>query len=142
MKQRPHLGRGKKFIESLGQNFGPEVVERTVGSSTVLQSPSIWALWKCQPPLNRRSSATAAPQGAAVKDNGCSRGLETESRGSDRGIQKKRRTTGVCYSGRAAFRREQCDVHAVGQQWKRLFTTVAKQRNNGRNCCFLWGPFQ
>jgi hypothetical protein len=34
-----------------------------------------------------------------------------------------------------------CDVHAVGQQWKRLFTTIAKQRNNRRDCCFLWGPF-
>jgi hypothetical protein len=29
---------------------------------------------------------------------------------------KKRVTTGVGYSGRAALRREQCDVHAVGQQ--------------------------
>jgi hypothetical protein len=54
MKQRPHLGRVKKFIEADGQNFGLEVVERTVGSSTILRSPSIWLLWKCRPPPKRK----------------------------------------------------------------------------------------
>jgi hypothetical protein len=54
MKQRPHLGTGKTFIEDLGQNFGLEVVERTVGSSTILRSPSIWLLWKCRPPPKRK----------------------------------------------------------------------------------------
>jgi hypothetical protein len=34
-----------------------------------------------------------------------------------------------------------CTLWVKSQQWKRLFTTVAKQRKNGRNCCFLWGPF-
>jgi hypothetical protein len=34
-----------------------------------------------------------------------------------------------------------CDMHAVGQQStvETLFITVAKQRNNGKNCCFLRG---
>jgi hypothetical protein len=54
MKQRPHLGRGKTFIEALGQTFGLEVVERTVGSSIRLRSPSIWTLWKCRPPPKRK----------------------------------------------------------------------------------------
>jgi hypothetical protein len=34
-----------------------------------------------------------------------------------------------------------CTLWVNSQQWKRLFTTVAKQRNNGRNCCSLCGPF-
>jgi hypothetical protein len=36
-----------------------------------------------------------------------------------------------------------CDEHAVGQQStvETLFVTVAKQRNNGSDQCFLWGPF-
>jgi hypothetical protein len=54
MKQRPHLGTGKTFIEAVGQNFGLEVVERTVGSLTILRSPSIWLLWKCWPPPKRK----------------------------------------------------------------------------------------
>jgi hypothetical protein len=54
MKQRPHLRTGKTFIEAIGQNLGLEVVERTVESSTILQSPSIWTLWKCQLPPKRK----------------------------------------------------------------------------------------
>jgi hypothetical protein len=34
--------------------------------------------------------------------------------GRHRNQEKKMLTTGVGYSGRAALRREQCDVHAVG----------------------------
>jgi hypothetical protein len=37
-----------------------------------------------------------------------------------------------------------CDMHAVGQQStvETLFITVAKQRNNGSDQRFLWGPFR
>jgi hypothetical protein len=54
MKQRPRLGRGRTFIEALGQTFGLEVVEWTVGSSTRLRGPSIWKLWECRPPPKRK----------------------------------------------------------------------------------------
>jgi hypothetical protein len=53
-KQRPHLGRGKPLNEVLGQTFGLEVMEQSVGSSTRLPTPSIWLLWKCRPPPKRK----------------------------------------------------------------------------------------
>jgi hypothetical protein len=54
MKQWPHLGTGNTFIEALGQNFGLEIVKRTVGSSTILRSLSNWLLWKCRPPPKQK----------------------------------------------------------------------------------------
>jgi hypothetical protein len=66
MKQRPRLGRGRTLIEALGQTFGLEVVERTVGSSTRLRRPSIWKLWKCRPHRSGRGNTTAVPRGTAA----------------------------------------------------------------------------
>jgi hypothetical protein len=41
--------------------------------------------------------------------------VRRKSRGEATVERRKRWTTGVGYSGRAALRREQCDVHAVGK---------------------------
>jgi hypothetical protein len=38
--------------------------------------------------------------------------------------KKKRLTTGVGYSGRAALRREQCDMHAIGLRNIRCLVTA------------------
>jgi hypothetical protein len=54
MKQRPRLGRGRAFIEALGQTLGLKVVEWTFESSTRLRRPSIWKLWKSRPPPKRK----------------------------------------------------------------------------------------
>jgi phage-related minor tail protein len=72
------------------------------------------------------------------------RPLFGESHGEATEEMKKRVTTGVGYLGQAALRREQCDMHAVGQEStvETLFITVAKQRNNGSDQRFLWGPFR
>jgi hypothetical protein len=78
------------------------------------------------PRRSGRGSTLAEPLGAAAIDNVGSRCSESH-RGA-RG-KKKRLTTGVGYLRRAALRREQCDMHTVGQQStvETLFITVAKQ---------------
>jgi hypothetical protein len=49
--------------------------------------------------------------------------------GSSPPSKKKMLTTGVGYSGRAALRREQCDVRAVGLRSRR-FLVMARPLNN------------
>jgi hypothetical protein len=63
--------------------------------------------------------------------SGSGRCSERESRVSNRG-KKKRLTTGVGYSGRAALRREQCNMHAC---LRPLLSNSPRSAINSGNAC-------
>jgi hypothetical protein len=46
-------------------------------------------------------------------------------------------TTGIGYSGRAALRREQCDVHAVGLRSRR-YLVMARPLNSVKAAFSMW----
>jgi hypothetical protein len=73
---------GRRVYEPFRHKFEAKAVKIAVVSPIGLWEPVDGLLWKCRTRRSGRGNAIAAPQGAAAKENGGSRGSGRESHGA------------------------------------------------------------